>query len=105
MSLEASDENRDFLRAERLPEISAYVREGAINLGIRSRAGCVPVSTGSQPQDLSFNDSPTIRVNGKEVELGRTSAPGLACRLHANRSGIPSAEAPRRAVSEAKCEE
>lgn len=49
----------------------------------------VPVSTEAQAKDLLFPGSPTIRVNGKDVEPSKSSAPGLSCRLYANLSGVP----------------
>jgi hypothetical protein len=42
------------------------------------------------------------RVNGEDVELHQTSVPSLACRLYENRSGIPSEELLRVAISGAK---
>jgi len=47
---------------------------------------------------LSFAGSPTVRVNGEDIEPHRTSVPSLACRLFANRSGIPSEESLRTAI-------
>ena len=44
------------------------------------------MSTGSQAQDLSFNDSPTIRVDGKDVELG--SGTGLSSPLKSERNSV-----------------
>ena len=81
--------------------LRAIVTSEAVHDEIQS----VPVSTEAQAKELLFPGSPTIRVNGKDVELGKTSAPGLACRLYANRSGVPSEEMLRRAVSDAKSEE
>jgi hypothetical protein len=72
---------------------------------VQDEIHCVPVSTEAQAKDLLFPGSPTIRVNGKDVEAGKAAAPGLACRLYTNRSGVPSEEVLRRAVSEAKCKE
>lgn len=72
---------------------------------VQDEIHCVSVSTEAQAKELLFSGSPTIRVNGKDVELDKTSAPGLACRLYPSRSGVPSEEMLRRAVSEAKCEE
>jgi hypothetical protein len=72
---------------------------------VRGEIHRVTVSTEAQAKALQFPGSPTVRVNGKDVEPGKTSAPGLACRLYANRSGVPSEEVLRLAVSEAKCKE
>ena len=65
----------------------------------------VPVSTESQAKAFRFLGSPTIRINGEDVEPNHTNAPGLACRLYANLSGVPSEEVLRLAVSRAKREE
>ena len=65
----------------------------------------VPVSTEGQAKDLLFPGSPTIRVNGKDVEPSEATVPSLACRLYANRSGVPSEQVLRRAVERAKREE
>ena len=65
----------------------------------------VPVSTEAQAKNLLFPGSPTIRVNGKDVDPGKTSVPALACRMYANRSGVPSEEVLRSAVGRAKREE
>lgn len=49
-----------------------------------------------------FPGSPKVRINGKGVEPHQTSVPSLACRLYENRSGIPSEELLRVAMSDAK---
>ena len=46
--------------------------------------------------------SPTVRVNGRDVEPNAIIVPGLACRLYANGLGVPSEEMVRAAISEAK---
>jgi hypothetical protein len=63
----------------------------------------IPVTTDVQAQTLLFPGSPTVRVNGEDVEPHQTSVPSLACRrLYENRSGIPSEELLRVAISNAK---
>ena len=63
----------------------------------------VPVSTGEDATALMFPGSPTIRIDGEDVEpSAQTNAPGLTCRLYANRTGVPSEETLRLAVSRAK---
>lgn len=37
-----------------------------------------------------FPGSPTIRINGNDVEAQPGTTPSLACRLYANQSGLPS---------------
>ena len=62
----------------------------------------IPVTTEGEAKALSFPGSPTVRVNGEDVESHTTSVPSLACRLYENRSGIPSEELLRVAISDAK---
>lgn len=62
----------------------------------------VPISSEDQAKALLFPGSPTIRIDGVDVEPHETVAPSLACRLYANRSGVPSEETLRIAISSAK---
>ena len=62
----------------------------------------VPVNTGEDATTLMFPGSPTIRIDGEDVEREQTNAPGLTCRLYANRTGVPSEETLRLAVSRTK---
>ncbi len=72
---------------------------------VRAEIRSVPISGEDQAQALLFPGSPTIRIEGEDVEQHETIAPRLACRLYANRSGVPSEEVLRRAVARAKREE
>ena len=65
----------------------------------------IPVHSEVQAQTLRFPGSPTIRVNGNDVEPESASTVGLACRLYRNRSGIPGDDAIRRALAQAKGKE
>jgi hypothetical protein len=68
----------------------------------------IPVTTEGQAKALLFPGSPTVRINGEDVEpprTGHTNATGLTCRLYANRTGVPSEEALRLAVMRAKSAE
>jgi len=62
----------------------------------------MPISSEAQAKALLFPGSPTIRIEGKDVEQHETVVPSLACRLYANRSGVPSEESLRIAISSAK---
>lgn len=62
----------------------------------------VPISSEDQAIALLFPGSPTIRIDGEDVEPHETVAPSLACRLYANRSGVPSEETLLIAISSAK---
>lgn len=77
--------------------LQAVLESQSLQAEIRS----VPISSEDQAKALLFPGSPTIRIDGEDVEPHQTSVPSLACRLYANRSGIPSAELLRIAISEA----
>jgi MerR family mercuric resistance operon transcriptional regulator len=62
----------------------------------------VLVSSAAQAAKLNFPGSPTVRVNGEDIELVEDSRSGLACRLYANQSGVPSEESLRAAVLRAR---
>lgn len=65
----------------------------------------VPVRSEGEAQALRFPGSPTIRVNGGDVEPESVSSFGLACRLYGNGLGVPSEDAIRTAVAAARMEE
>lgn len=69
------------------------------------RAHGVQVSTEAEAKALLFPGSPTVRVNGRDIEPNPTIVPGLACRLYANGSGVPPEETLRAAISAAKARE
>jgi hypothetical protein len=62
----------------------------------------VPVRTEAKAMSLQFPGSPTVRVNGRDVEPNTIIVPGLACRIYPNGTGIPPEEIVRAAISEAK---
>jgi len=62
----------------------------------------VVVQTDAEARELMFPGSPTIRVDGEDVEPDQSITTGLKCRLYANLSGIPSETMLRLAVSRAK---
>jgi hypothetical protein len=65
----------------------------------------IPVNTDADARALLFPGSPTIRIDGNDVEPDEMNATGLTCRVYANRTGVPSEEVVRLAVSRAKCKE
>lgn len=69
---------------------------------VPDRVSAVPVSTEAEVQALLFPGSPTVRVNGRDVEPYRTNTPSLACRLYANGTGVPAEEMVRAAIIDAK---
>ena len=78
--------------------LEAVLASQAVKTGIQG----MPVTTEVEAKALLFPGSPTVRVNGEDVEPNHTTVPSLACRLYENRSGIPSEELLRVAISDAK---
>lgn len=72
---------------------------------VLERAQGVAVSTEAQAKSLEFPGSPTVRVNGRDVEPTQTFHPALACRIYANGSGVPPEHVLRTAILQAKREE
>lgn len=65
----------------------------------------VPICSEDQAKILLFPGSPTIRIDGKDIEPQETVTPSLACRLYVNRSGVPSEESLRVAIYRAQRKE
>jgi hypothetical protein len=66
----------------------------------------VEVRDAAMAQEIGFLGSPTIRVNGLDIEVGARTAAGVGfgCRTYlaaGHRSGIPSISSIRRALAEA----
>jgi hypothetical protein len=78
--------------------LRAVLESQSLQAEIRS----VPIGSEDQAKALLFPGSPTVRINGDDVEPTRTTVPSLSCRLYANRSGIPSEELLRIAISNAE---
>jgi hypothetical protein len=76
----------------------ARIRKVLASESLQAEVHCVVVSSDAEAKALLFPGSPTIRVNGDDVEPTHTNSPSLACRLYANRSGVPSEEVLRLAV-------
>lgn len=53
-------------------------------------------------RSLRFPGSPTIRVNGRDVEPSAESSFGLMCRLYPDGSGAPSSRCLRAAIQRAR---
>ena len=75
--------------------LQAVLASEAVKTGIQG----ILVTTEGEAKALLFPGSPTVRVNGEDVEPHQTSVPSLACRLYENRSGIPSENLLRVAIS------
>lgn len=55
-------------------------------------------------RSLRFPGSPTIRIDGRDVESIKQQAYGLACRLYSGGTGVPSVGTLQRAVAGAQSE-
>jgi len=62
----------------------------------------IPVFTVAQAEALRFPGSPTIRINGADVEPHDSPSIALACRIYASGSGVPSRRAIRAAMARAE---
>ena len=62
----------------------------------------IPVNSVEDARALVFPGSPTIRINGNDVEPVDADMSRLACRLYANGTGMPSEEVLRRAIARGK---
>jgi hypothetical protein len=65
----------------------------------------IPVTNEAIAQSLRFPGSPTVRINGQDVEPDGEQSFGLACRLYAGGQGMPSQETLQRAISSARVQE
>lgn len=78
------------------------LKQVLVSEGLDVEVDGVPINTGQDATALMFPGSPTIRIDGEDVEPIQVNTPGLTCRLYANRTGVPSEETLRLAVSRAK---
>lgn len=64
----------------------------------------VLVSDAAMAQSLNFPGSPTIRINGHDVESrsGQATSFGLMCRLYSDGSGVPTQQSVRAAIEKAR---
>jgi hypothetical protein len=77
--------------------IRKVLRSEALDASIQE----IAVTEESVALSLHFGGSPTVRVNGSDVEK-EPKQTGLACRLYAGGEGLPSEESLRRAFSAAR---
>jgi len=85
------------------------VRETLDSLGRHDEIHQVEIHTQAEAEAIGFVGSPTIRINGSDIERWARIAQefGLSCRTYVNGShygGVPSRELLRRAITEAICE-
>lgn len=80
--------------------LRTVVKEQAIAANLRE----IKVTTEAQAKELKFPGSPTIRVNGKDIDEGHEGAYGLKCRVYAGPqgfAGVPPKELVERALERA----
>jgi hypothetical protein len=78
------------------------LKQVLVSEGLDVEVHGVAVNTHQDASAMMFPGSPTIRIDGEDVEPDQTNAPALTCRLYANRTGVPSEKTLRVAVSKAK---
>jgi hypothetical protein len=72
--------------------------------GFEAHINEVVVNDATVAQSLRFPGSPTIRINGRDIEPheGETASFGLMCRLYADGNGAPSHQKLRDAIRRAR---
>jgi arsenate reductase (thioredoxin) len=65
------------------------VRRVAARLVPGTAVATVLVGTGEEARDANFIGSPTVRVDGRDVEKRTGAVPGLSCRVYEGGGGIP----------------
>ncbi len=84
------------------PEAKALLEEVLAERGLAGQVEMREVLTHEEAVALSFPGSPTIRVNGRDVDpAGAGVPPGLTCRVYVLGDGRPSPVPSRRQLEEA----
>ncbi len=84
------------------PEARALLDEVVAELGIDAEIDVREVLTRDDAVDLAFPGSPTIRVDGRDVDpAGASSPPSLSCRVYRLPDGRPSPVPSRQQLEEA----
>jgi len=79
------------------------VEQALTQLGVEADVQTVLVSGEEAPGSRGFAGSPTVLINGRDVEP--TQATGVACRIYPGGKGVPALEAILRAVERARAVE
>lgn len=79
----------------------ARVQEAAESLGVHTNMRLLTVERDQDAAALGFVGSPTVRVNGADVEDVAGRPVGLSCRLYDGAERAPSSVAIRRALASA----
>lgn len=69
-----------------------FVHDTVKSLGLKTALKKIEIRDEHDAQQFSFPGSPTIRVNGEDVEPDTARAPRLACRVYSNGDSIPDRE-------------
>lgn len=75
------------------------IQKVLVSESLRVDIARVTVNSDAEATALQFPGSPTIRINGTDVEPRQVNVTGLACRLYGNSSGVRSKEMLRLALS------
>src|SRR5215813_9272051 len=78
------------------------IKKVLLTESLRAVVESIPVGSEFAALALQFPGSPTVRVDGVDVEPKLAKASGLACRLYADGGGMPSEEVLRQALSRAR---
>jgi hypothetical protein len=81
-----------------IENLRSALHSAAIDASIQE----IAVADDAMARQLKFPGSPTIRVDGRDVEPNAHDSYGLACRLYSNGTGVPPLEALRRALEGAE---
>ena len=67
------------------------VKQIAADLGVQERVEEIEVASPDQAQQLCFLGSPTVRVNGVDIDSSarQRTTYGLGCRVYSGISGVP----------------
>jgi len=67
------------------------VKQMAVDLGVQERVEEIEVTSLDQAQQLRFLGSPTVRVNGVDIDPSarQRTTYGLSCRVYSGISGLP----------------
>jgi hypothetical protein len=76
------------------------LRSEAINTPIRE----IAVTDEAMARSLKFPGSPTVCINGRDVESTAQQCYGLACRLYSGGTGVPPLEVLHHAIVQARRE-
>jgi hypothetical protein len=81
-----------------IDSLKDVLRSATIDAPIRE----IAVMDEAMASRLKFPGSPTIRIDGSDVESDYRESYGLSCRLYSNGTGVPSREILERALAQAK---